>query len=100
MWIVCITSVRHVLTVNGYGGRQTKENEKSQCFKGWETLVNYYFERQAPPDTIVAKIYNICELPKKKVIKDIYFYKMQKEQLLYEYDDRPLLTPQFVTEVT
>ena len=29
MWIVCITSVRHVLTVNGYGGRQTKENEKS-----------------------------------------------------------------------
>lgn len=39
MWIVCITSVRHVLTVNGYGGRQTKENEKSWCFKGWETLV-------------------------------------------------------------
>ncbi|WP_230373650.1 hypothetical protein, partial [Bacteroides uniformis] len=27
-------------TVNGYGGRQTKENEKSWCFKGWETLVN------------------------------------------------------------
>lgn len=41
MWIVCITSVRHVLTVNGYGGRQTKENEKSWCFKGWETLVNF-----------------------------------------------------------
>lgn len=39
MWIVCITSVRYVLTVNGYGGRQTKENEKSWCFKGWETLV-------------------------------------------------------------
>uniref|UniRef100_UPI00280C198C hypothetical protein n=1 Tax=uncultured Bacteroides sp. TaxID=162156 RepID=UPI00280C198C len=30
-----------VLTVNGYGGRQTKENEKSWCFKGWETL-DYY----------------------------------------------------------
>lgn len=47
MWIVCITSVRHVLTVNGYGGRQTKENEKSWCFKGWETLVNsigYFFK--------------------------------------------------------
>ena len=44
MWIVCITSVRHVLTVNGYGGRQTKENEKSWCFKGWETLgYNLYF---------------------------------------------------------
>ena len=42
MWIVCITSVRHVLTVNGYGGRQTKENEKSWCFKGWETLVHIY----------------------------------------------------------
>ena len=42
MWIVCITSVRHVLTVNGYGGRQTKENEKSWCFKGWETLVSNF----------------------------------------------------------
>ena len=42
MWIVCITSVRHVLTVNGYGGRQTKENEKSWCFKGWETLVSTF----------------------------------------------------------
>lgn len=42
MWIVCITSVRHVLTVNGYGGRQTKENEKSWCFKGWETLALKY----------------------------------------------------------
>lgn len=44
MWIVCITSVRHVLTVNGYGGRQTKENEKSWCFKGWETLVKNYLK--------------------------------------------------------
>jgi hypothetical protein len=42
MWIVCITSVRYVLTVNGYGGRQTKENEKSWCFKGWETLVTLF----------------------------------------------------------
>ena len=50
MWIVCITSVRHVLTVNGYGGRQTKENEKSWCFKGWETLVNQ------------LKINNLCLL--------------------------------------
>lgn len=46
MWIVCITSVRHVLTVNGYGGRQTKENEKSWCFKGWETLaIQFQFAR-------------------------------------------------------
>ncbi|MFK1738671.1 hypothetical protein ACIXCC_17875, partial [Bacteroides fragilis] len=49
MWIVCITSVRHVLTVNGYGGRQTKENEKSWCFKGWETLVNYRKKRGNRP---------------------------------------------------
>ena len=46
MWIVCITSVRHVLTVNGYGGRQTKENEKSWCFKGWETLVYNYTQNK------------------------------------------------------
>lgn len=48
MWIVCITSVRHVLTVNGYGGRQTKENEKSWCFKGWETLVVYLISLSKP----------------------------------------------------
>lgn len=51
MWIVCITSVRYVLTVNGYGGRQTKENEKSWCFKGWETLVHNFTEKY------VSKIY-------------------------------------------
>ena len=28
-----------MLKVNEYGGRQTKVNEKRQCFKGWETLV-------------------------------------------------------------
>ena len=52
MWIVCITSVRHVLTVNGYGGRQTKENEKSWCFKGWETLVKNNYKRQSPLITL------------------------------------------------
>lgn len=60
MWIVCITSVRHVLTVNGYGGRQTKENEKSWCFKGWETLVN---------NEIIGKI--IC-VNEKAGIPDVY----------------------------
>ena len=39
MWTVCITSIRHVLKLNGYGGRQAKANEKRQRFKGWETLV-------------------------------------------------------------
>ena len=29
-----------MLKVNEYGGRQTKVNEKRQCFKGWETLVS------------------------------------------------------------
>ena len=42
MWTVCITSVSHVLKVNGYRERQVKVNEKSQCFKGWETLVNIF----------------------------------------------------------
>ena len=40
MWTVCITSISHVLKLNGYGGPQAKANEKSQCFKGWEILVN------------------------------------------------------------
>lgn len=30
-----------MLKLNGYGGRQAKVNEKSQCFKGWETLVSF-----------------------------------------------------------
>ena len=34
-----------MLKVNGYGGRQAKGNEKSQCFKGWETLVMKYNNR-------------------------------------------------------
>lgn len=54
MWIVCITSVRHVLTVNGYGGRQTKENEKSWCFKGWETLVIKISNPVRIPDGVVV----------------------------------------------
>ena len=39
MWTVCITSISHVLKLNGYGGPQAKVNGKSQRFKGWETLV-------------------------------------------------------------
>ena len=38
MWTVCITSISHVLKLNGYGGPQAKVNEKNQGFKGWETL--------------------------------------------------------------
>jgi len=67
MWIVCITSVRHVLTVNGYGGRQTKENEKSWCFKGWETLV---------ANILHINILSICwGLLKKKQHYFIFSYK-------------------------
>ena len=39
IWTDYIIPVRHVLKVNRYGGRQAKMNEKSLCFKGWETLV-------------------------------------------------------------
>ena len=42
MWTVCITSIRHVLKLNGYGGPQAKANEKRLRFKGWETLVINY----------------------------------------------------------
>ena len=38
MWTDCITSISHVLKLNGYGGPQAKVNEKRLCFKGWETL--------------------------------------------------------------
>ena len=34
MWTVCITSISHVLKLNGYGGPQAKVNGKSQRFKG------------------------------------------------------------------
>ena len=68
MWIVCITSVRHVLTVNGYGGRQTKENEKSWCFKGWETLVNEFIieditELLKYSEKSIKEIANYLEFP-------------------------------------
>ena len=39
MWTVCITSISHVLKLNGHGRPQAKVNGKSLCFKGWETLV-------------------------------------------------------------
>ena len=45
MWTHCITSISHVLKLNGYGGRQVKGNEKRQCFKGWETLVIHILKR-------------------------------------------------------
>ena len=70
MWIVCITSVRHVLTVNGYGGRQTKENEKSWCFKGWETLVNNPVIIEYNNIRYVVDTPNVDSIPQ----KDIYAY--------------------------
>ena len=42
MWTDYITSISHVLKVNEYGERQAKVNEKSLCFKGWETLVKEF----------------------------------------------------------
>ena len=41
MWAVCITSINHVLKLNGYGRRQAKVNGKRLRFKGWETLVTH-----------------------------------------------------------
>ena len=45
MWTHCITSISHVLKLNGYGGRQAKVNEKSLCFKGGETLGSYFLAK-------------------------------------------------------
>ena len=45
MWTNCITSIRHVLKLNGYGGPQAKANEKRQRFKGWEILVGNFLLR-------------------------------------------------------
>lgn len=72
MWIVCITSVRHVLTVNGYGGRQTKENEKSWCFKGWETLVdNIRTAEKLLPFSAAGRIKNKFLIPTIKINTNI-----------------------------
>lgn len=81
MWIVCITSVRHVLTVNGYGGRQTKENEKSWCFKGWETLVRYIPNQY----TIIISISYFYSYHEMSIFQGINAYK-DWSVYLYEYD--------------
>lgn len=59
MWTVYITSISHVLKVNEYGGRQVKVNEKRQCFKGWETLVDKYGG--------IDKLQNKCNEVTKKI---------------------------------
>ena len=46
MWAVCITSINHVLKLNGYGRRQAKVNGKRLRFKGWETLVTPFASKQ------------------------------------------------------
>jgi len=56
MWTVCITSIRHVLKLNGYGGPQAKVNGKSQCFKGWETLVTLKYEKKYPKSLVYSII--------------------------------------------
>ena len=62
MWTVCITSIRHVLKLNGYGGPQAKVNGKSQCFKGWETLVSN-IQRNGEDHGPKTKIPNNSQLP-------------------------------------
>ena len=67
---IIILSGSDSLQNKGYG--ETWDIDDFPAFEAPYTL-NYYFERQAPPDTIVAKIYNICELPKKKSYKGYIF---------------------------
>ena len=82
MWIVCITSVRHVLTVNGYGGRQTKENEKSWCFKGWETLV---IKLPRIPSAVQGDSIDVTSL---SIV--IYISNQRSYRLNYQVDAHPL----------
>ena len=69
---IIILSGSDNLQSKGYG--ETWEIDNIPAFEAPYTL-NYYFERQVPPDTIVVTIYDIRDLPKKKVIKEISFYK-------------------------
>ena len=64
--------VRHVLKVNGYGGRQAKGNEKSLCLKGWETLV---YKRDDPLAELIQCILNSAD---RLVIDKIYILKNGK----------------------
>ena len=56
-----------MLKVNEYGGRQAKGNEKRQCFKGWETLVNYK--------------HNSIKI----VIESLSSYDDRKDEYIYEW---------------
>ena len=38
MWTVCMTSISHVLKLNGCGDDRQRQMRKNQGFKGWETL--------------------------------------------------------------
>ena len=51
---------------------KTWEIDNIPAFEAPYTL-NYYFERQVPPDTIVVTIYDIRDLPKKKSYKGNIF---------------------------
>ena len=61
---IIILSGSDSLQNKGYG--ETWDIDDFPAFEAPYTL-NYYFERQAPPDTIVATIYDIRDLPKKKL---------------------------------
>lgn len=39
MWTDYLTSIIHVLKLNGYGGQQAKVYERKRRFKGGESLV-------------------------------------------------------------
>ncbi|MDU7622727.1 MAG: NUDIX domain-containing protein, partial [Bacteroides stercoris] len=92
-------SVRHVLTVNGYGGRQTKENEKSWCFKGWETLVNYIYVRMGACTFIHKRTSddiwkNLFELPLVETDRNL-----SEEEFLSSVSFRSLIAEGEVPEV-
>ena len=79
MWTVCITSISHVLKLNGHGGSQAKVNEKSPGFKGWETLVIYIYETHVSTAT---NVWNICLLKSPWLFSLSYLFQNN----WYKYD--------------
>ena len=79
MWTHCITSISHVLKLNGYGGRQAKVNEKSLCFKGWETLVPYCNKVTRVRDKIsMQTVLTALIFRHKQVVPQVYCQKSNR----------------------
>jgi|GEM_PF-1662488 len=79
MWTVCITSIRHVLKLNGYGGPQAKVNGKSQRFKG----VGNFSKLGLPGDRKIALLPFVnCGLRNYAMVLALFFFLMLFSRLV------------------